>query len=159
MASHALLTAQGGRRVISTGLQSYEKTSLLELAPLWSSLVAGLLGLLWLLVSGTIGLVARRGVRRQATFAPLIGIVALLLPLPFFLRQSFLALGDLTVASGLLAAVSLLLPLTMLVGLFRSFHQRPWSRSAKVDVVAMLAVLQWLVVLAWWGLVPLRLWD
>lgn len=55
------------------------------------------------------------------TFVPFLAVMALLLPLPFFLRQSFLQLGD-------------------------------------VEVVAMLAVLQWMIVLAAWDLVPLRLW-
>ena len=159
IASHALLLAEDGTRVISTGLQSYVQTSLLALLPLWLSLVAGLLGLAWLLLAGGVRVVARRGAMSQPLLVPWLGVVALLLPLPLFYTQSFLALGDLTAASASLAAVTLLLPLTMLVGLARSVRQRPWSALARLDALAMLAVLLWTAVLAGWGLLPLRLWH
>ena len=159
IASHAVLVARDGKRVISTGLQSFEEVSLLKLMGLWASLVAGMLGVAWLLLAGATGLVARRGTMSQPIFIPFVGIVSLLIPLPFFYRQSFLQLGDLTMASGSLAAVTLLLPLTMLVGLGLSMRWRPWRAKAAIDVAAMLAVLVWCAVLAWWGLLPLRLWE
>lgn len=157
--SHVALTLADGTRVISTGLQSYEQASLLKLVPLWTSLAAGMLGLSWLLLGGvTRCLTARRAVAVQPIFAPFLGVLALLVPLPFFLRQSFLQLGDLTVASGLLFAVTLLLPVTMLTGLVAGYLRRPWSATTAVDLLAMLAVLQWTLVLAYWGMLPLRLW-
>ena len=159
IASHAVLVGRDGKRVISTGLQSWEQVSLLELLPLWASLAAGVLGMGWLLLAGAAGLVARRGAVLPTTVVPFVGIVALLVPLPFFYRQSFLQLGDLTLASGSLAAVTLLLPLTMLVGLGLSLRRRPWGAKAIADVVAMLAVLLCSALLAWWGLLPLRLWN
>ena len=148
-----------GKRVITTGLQSYEQASLLKLVPLWASLVAGLLGVAWLLLAGLARLVDRDGGRSGIPSSfPSSGIVALLLPLPLFYRQSFLQLGELTAASGRLAAVTLLLPLAMLLGLALSLRRRPWSTTATIDAAAMLAVLQWTAVLAWSGLLPLRLW-
>lgn len=158
MASHAVLIAKDGKRVISTGLQSYEQASLLELVPLWASLVAGLLGVAWLLLAGLARLSTGRRALRHPGFVPFVAIVALLLPLPLFYRQSFLQLGELTAASAALAAVTLLLPLAMLLGLALSLRRRPWSTTATIDAAAMLAVLQWTAVLAWWGLLPLRLW-
>ena len=159
IASHAVLVARDGKRVISTGLQSFEEVSLLQLMTLWASLIAGLLGVTWLLLAGAASLIARRGMVSQPIFIPFAGIVALLIPLPFLYRQSFLQLGDLTPASGSLAAVTLLLPLTMLAGFALSIRRRPWRAKAAIDVVAMLAVLVWCAVLAWWGLLPLRLWE
>lgn len=159
IASHAVLVARDGKRVISTGLQSFEEASLLQLMSLWASLIAGLLGVAWLLLAGGATLIARRGAVFEPVFTPFVGIVALLIPLPFFYRQSFLQLGDLTLASGSLAAVTLLLPLTMLVGLVLSVRRCPWRAKATIDVAAMLAVLLWCAVLAWWGLLPLRLWE
>jgi hypothetical protein len=55
-------------------------------------------------------------------------------PTPLFFAQSFLRLGDLMPASAMLALVTGVLPL------------------------AMLGVLQWSIMLAFWGLMPLRLW-
>ncbi|QSX73973.1 beta-lactamase family protein [Lysobacter arenosi] len=157
--SHVALTLGDGRGVISTGLQSYEQTSLLKLALLWTSLAAGLLGLVWLLLAGVTRLVAApRALVSRPVFAPLLGVLALLVPLPFFLRQSFLQLGDLTVASALLFAVTLLLPVTMLIGLAVAYRRRPLSTATRVELLAMLAVLQWALVLMYWGLLPLRLW-
>ncbi len=157
--SHVALSLGNGTDVISTGLQSYQRTSLSKLALLWASLAAGMAGLAWLLIAGAIRLVvAPRQAISRPMFVPLLGVVALLVPLPFFLRQSFLQLGDLTVASGLLFAVTLLLPAAMLVGLAMGYRRRPSSAATALDLVAMLAVLQWTLVLACWGLLPLRLW-
>ena len=80
------------------------------------------------------------------------------LPVPFFLGQSFLQLGDLTPASALLAVVTAMLPLAMLVGLVLYFCRRPAGAVAVLDGLAMLAVLQWAIVLATWSLLPLQLW-
>lgn len=157
IASHALIATPDGRRVIGTGLQSYERASLVRMALLWASLIAGLLGCVWLLASGVLVLVRRKASNR-AVLIPFAGLLALLLPLPFFHRQSFLQLGDLTFASALLAAVTALWPLTLLAGLIAALRRRPWSLRTTMDATAMLAVLQWVAVLAWWGLVPLRMW-
>jgi CubicO group peptidase (beta-lactamase class C family) len=157
-ASHALLVSADGTRVLSTGLQSYARISTTKLALLWSSLLAGVLGLAYLLLSGLARLLARRMPPSHPAFVPVLGIVALLLPLPLFLRQSFLQLGDLTLASGLLAAATAALPLAMLVGLFLAIRRRVRGATAALDALAMLAVLQWTMVLAAWGLLPLRLW-
>ena len=158
LASHALLMDADGRRVLSTGGQNYAQASTLNLVLLWLSLITGALGLAWLLLSGLARLLARRMTPSHPTFVPVLGVVALLLPLPLFLRQSFLQLGDLTLASGTLAAVTVALPLTMLVGLFLRIRGRQRGAVATLDVLAMLAVLQWTIVLAAWGLLPLRLW-
>ncbi len=158
IASHALVITPDGRRVISTGLQSYERAPLARMVLLWGSLVAGLLGCVWLLASGTHALIRRRTTANMAVLIPFSGLLALLLPLPFFYRQSFLELGDVTAASVLLAIVTAVWPLTMLAGLIAASRRGAWSMRAKLDVIAMLAVLQWTCVLAWWGLVPLRMW-
>lgn len=158
IASHALLMDADGRRVLSTGGQNYAQVSALKLALLWLSLVAGTLGLGWLLLSGLARLLARRMTPSHPAFVPVLGVLALLLPLPLFVRQSFLQLGDLTLASGTLAAVTAALPLTMLVGLVLQMRRGGRGTIVMLDVLAMLAVLQWTIVLAVWGLLPLRLW-
>ena len=83
----------------------------------------------------------------------------LLLSLPLFFLQSFLQLGDLTVASATLAVATALLPLGMLVCVGQQIRSRTSGALATLDVAAALAVLQWTIVLAAWGLVPLRLWN
>lgn len=151
--SHVLITAHDGARVISTGNQSYEKVSILKLAPLWGSLLLGLLGLGYLLVAGLVRIARRETSARH--LVPFAGAAALLLPLPLFYRQSYLEMGDFTFASASLAAVTALLPLTIAIGL--GLNARRW-RHAVLDMTAMLGVLQFAVVLAVWGMLPFRLW-
>lgn len=157
-ASHALLISSEGERLISTGTQTFQQISLLKLVPLWASLLLGLFGIAYILVSGLIRASARRMQASDPVFIPFLAVLALMLPVPLFFRQSFLALGDLTLASGSLAMVTAALPLAMVTGLWRFARRRRAGTVAALDAGAMLAILQWSIVLATWGLVPLRLW-
>lgn len=78
--------------------------------------------------------------------------------MPFFLGQSFLRLGDLTMASALLALVTGALPLAMIFGLWRRLDRGMAGRGAVLEALVAAAVLQWTVMLCVWGLLPLRLW-
>lgn len=152
--SHALLTSPEGARIISNGTQSYEQVPLVRLLAWWASVAAGLLGLAAIMLMGLARLLQRMS-RHDPLLAPFAAVLALLLPLPLFYRQSFLQLGELTLASGLLAAATATLPLAMLAGLWMA-----WRRAAlrSRDTAAMLAVLQLCLMLAGWELLPLRLW-
>lgn len=156
--SHVLLTAPGGARVLSDGLHSYERASLVTMVALWASLAAGLAGLIWIVVTGLGRLLIGRLKPSGPMFVPLLAVIALLLPLPFFFRQSFLQLGDVTTASVLLAVVTGALPIAMIVGLVLLFRRRCKGAIHVLDATALLGVLQWTIVLAAWKLVPLRLW-
>lgn len=156
--SHVLLTAPDGARVLSDGLHSYERASLAPMVALWASLAAGLAGLIWIVVSGLGRLLVGRLKPSGPMFVPLLAVIALLLPLPFFLRQSFLQLGDVTTASVLLAVVTGALPIAMIVGLVLLLGRRRAGAMLLLDAAALLGVLQWTIVLAAWKLVPLRLW-
>jgi CubicO group peptidase (beta-lactamase class C family) len=157
-ASHALLTSQEGKKVISTGSQSLQKASLWKLVPLWTSLVFGLLGLIYVLLCGLSRIIMIRLKLSNLMLVPFLGTLLLALPLPLFYRQSFMEIGDLTFASGILAMVTAILPITMMIGLWRYLRIRPVGKIAVMDCLAMIAVLQWTIVLAVWGLLPLRLW-
>ncbi len=157
-ASHVLLVSEDARRIISDGFRSYEQISLWRMVPLWASLLAGMVGLLYLILFGILRILRRRLSAVDPLFIPFLASVVLFLPVPLFFSQSFLQLGDLTPASALLALVTGLLPLAMLFGLWKHVQQRPRDLLARVDGLAMLAVLQWALVLAGWGLLPLRLW-
>ncbi|WP_180279067.1 serine hydrolase [Janthinobacterium sp. BJB304] len=160
--SHVLMQ-EDGRHVLSDGLHSYERASMLHMLVLWGSLALGAAGLLYVLVVG-VWRAALRSLRRgDHLFAPLLSLLALLLPLPFFYFQSYLRLGDVTVASVLLTLATGALPLATAFGLARCWRSRGTAAEAgswaKWDWVALLAALQLLLVLAWWGLLPLRLWQ
>lgn len=157
LASHVLLVGEGGARVFANDRQSYQRIAGWKLGLLWASLLAGMLGLLYVLVVGTWRVVRRTRPRPDALRWPWIGVLALFAPVPLFLGQSFLRLGDVTAASLALAAVTMLLPVALLAGLAHPSVTNG-GRQARGDTVALLAALQWIAVLAAWGLMPVRTW-
>jgi CubicO group peptidase (beta-lactamase class C family) len=157
--SHVLFESATDGRVISNGLRGYRQVSVLSLLPHWLSLAGGLIGLSWILLSGLGRLLAGRLQRSAIVLLPLAAVCALSLPLPFFFQQSFLQLGDLTVASGLLALVTAFLPLAMVFGIVGYFRNKPEDRLSRIDALACCAVLQWSMVLLAVDLLPFRLWS
>ncbi|MFC3711143.1 serine hydrolase domain-containing protein [Sphingoaurantiacus capsulatus] len=156
-ASHVLLVDRDGQRVIASDVQSFRRVALWRIGLRWLSLAAGVAGIAWILVAGAVRVARRRLPLSDPLFLPFLAVLALALPVPLFLTQSFIAMGDLTPASATLAAVTGLLPLAMVAGL----AQR-WRRGAGgqwLDTAAMAGVLQWAIGLMAWGLLPLRLWG
>ncbi|MEP4485561.1 MAG: serine hydrolase domain-containing protein [Halioglobus sp.] len=157
--SHVFLRGKDGAYRLSDGFQSYQKVPTSYLVAHWLSVALGLIGLGWLLGIGLYSLLRYRSKFLSRVEAPAVSALLLLLvPVPFFLDQSFMALGDKTVASVLLALVTLLLPLGLVLTLQRVYlHYR--THLARLHGLAALFLLQWCVVLALAGLLPLRLWS
>lgn len=154
VASHVFLAGADGERYLSDGLRTFRQVHPAELPALWASVVLGVAGLLH-------GLLAapwrrwRRGTRlAQPAF---LVALALLTSAPLFVLQPWQAMGDLTVASGLLYAATLALPLAALLQATRAWRQR--GTGWRWDIAAAAAVLQWTALLAWWGLWPLATWQ
>lgn len=157
-ASHVLFTDAEGVQRMSRGTQSYQRMPLWKIGLFWASFAIGLLGIFLLLVSGLVRTVLRKWQRRHPALIPFLGIVVLAAPVPLFLMQSFLAIGDITQASILLLIVTAVLPLSMLFGIWQSFRLRPQSIVDRLELLAMISVLQCCLLLAYWGLLPLQLW-
>jgi len=157
-ASHVFFRGPNGDYRMSDGFKTYLKVPALYLMLHGLSVALGLLSLGWLLIAGLVSLL-RQGVRaRSRVEAPaFIAVLLLVTPVPFFLTQSFMALGDFTPASALLALTSMLLPVGMLLTLMRAIVscRQP---LALLHGFAAAFVLQWSVVLMTAGLLPLRLW-
>lgn len=157
-ATHVLFDRQG-RPVISTDTLSFEKVELRQIVPLWLSLAAGVLGMIIIMVVG-LGRVARRSLSVAAPlFLPFLMVLALSIPILLFMTQDFLTIGDVTPASASLAAITAVLPLAAAYGLVRYWQRGIEGGLGWIEVLAMLGVLQWSVVLAAWGLLPLMLWS
>ncbi len=156
IASHALFVDRDGTRTLSTGMQTFAQVAWPVVAVRWLSTAAGTLGLVWLLVGG---LLPWRGAVARPGFVPFLGVMALVLPLPLFLAQSLLAIGDMTPASVLLASVTALLPVALFAGLVRGHRTAFASTRRSLDTLAALAVLQLLAVLAWLGSLPVMTWS
>jgi len=157
--SHVLIRGQNGEYLISDGFLTFEKVSPAYLTAHWASVLLGLAGLGWILTAGSISLMRYRFDAFRRPVAPaFIASTTLFLPIPFFMTQSFMALGDFTVASALLATVTLLLPFGMLWTILLSSMEWRTSRLSLLHGIAAALVLQWCVVLIATGMLPFRLW-
>lgn len=157
--SHVLFELPDGERRISDGIRSYRQVSKGGVLAQWTSTALGLAGLLYVLSAGSWRLARRRLTLASPLVLPLLGVAMLVAAVPLFATQSFLRLGDLTPASLLLAAATAFLPLAMLAGLVQAWRLRGRAgRLPAVDAAALAAALQWLLVLAAWGALPVILW-
>ena len=158
-ASHIFLRGEEGEYLISDGFQTFEKVSTAYVTAHWASFFLGSIGIIWLFLAGLLSLARyRRKIFQRCEAPAFISLILLFVPVPFFLAQSFMALGDLTLASGLLATVTVLVPLGMLLTVIRAKNAYTISRIAFFHGLAAVCVLQWCAVLAVGGLLPLRLW-
>ena len=157
--SHVFHRNEDSTYLLSDGFQTYQKVSFIYLLAHWTSVLLALVGLIWFVATGLILLIRDPKTLLQKAPAPaFIAILLLAVPVPFFLTQSFMALGDLTIASGLLALVSALLPIGMALTLYRAVRKGEGGFLASVHGVMAVLVLQWCVVLMAAGLLPFRLW-
>lgn len=157
--SHVFLRSEDGEYLFSDGFQTFEKVSSAYLVTHWISAFLGIAGMAWLFLAGVASVVRfRTKMVRQAEASAFVAILLLLVPVPFFMTQSFMALGDYTAASVLLAAVTLLLPIGMLLTIVRAKKTLNESRLNLVHGLAAVFALQWCAVLMAAGMLPLRLW-
>lgn len=159
IASHVLLTTSDGHGVLSDGAHSWQRISIVRMLPQWLSALIGVIGACGLLYAGLLRVTRRAISTKDPGFAPITALFALVLPVPFFFVQSFLAIGDLTIASALTALVTGALPLALVFGIVSNLRIGvARTRASLLETCAMAALLQWTVMLAFWGVVPLRLW-
>ncbi|MEG3346378.1 serine hydrolase domain-containing protein [Pseudoalteromonas sp. B5MOD-1] len=159
VASHALYISDGGKHLITDGFRTYKQTSLWVLVPMWLSLLFGLIGLIWILIYGSICLVLGRFNLMRKVLIPFLATTFLLVPLPLFLTQSFLRIGEVTPASSILAIATTILPFAMLFGLWRVLNYKKMPLINYLNGFAMFCTLQWSVILVIWGVFPLKLWG
>jgi len=156
-ASHVLYKSEG-KKVISDGLRTYEKTSGYWIGTMWLSMVIGILGLIVILIKGLILLFRQQLFGSEIMTIPFLSIISLIMPIPFFFNQSFLELGDLTIASFLLALVTGILPVSLLIGIWKVLKKKYAKDLLQIDALAIMSLLQWMIVLFAWEMIPFRLW-
>ncbi|WP_083253226.1 serine hydrolase domain-containing protein [Flavivirga aquatica] len=153
-ASHVLYE-DNKNQIISNGLVTYEKVSILYLSMLWFSFTLGLVGIILVISRGFYLLIQNKLFKKnQILTVPFSAIACLLIPIPFLLTQSILNLGDMTMGNVLLTIVTGIIPLAMIFGLIKARKNKP----LKIDVIAILFILQWSIILAYWNLIPFKLW-
>ncbi len=168
IASHAFYQTESGDFLISDSNTTIKKTSLLRLVALWTSLLAGLLGIVLVLGLGVIHLAKYRTRAWKSAIAPAFGAVcAFLVPAVLFSFVPYTQWGDLTAASGSLYAATLLLPSACVASLlclwqesgkqhWREFFTKPVSL---LSLFALAMILQMCSMLGSWGMMPFSLWQ
>jgi CubicO group peptidase (beta-lactamase class C family) len=160
-ATHVVSMSADGARIVTDGQRTFERVSPARVLALGLSAVLGVIALLYLLLVGGVRAV-RAWQRRDLTQEPLTwtaaSLVLLVLAPLLYLTQPFLAIGDPTIANRAVATCTALLPVALLLSLTRSVSRASAARWRWPDRIALVAALQWCVVLAAWGLLPLMLW-
>ncbi|SED05662.1 CubicO group peptidase, beta-lactamase class C family [Tenacibaculum sp. MAR_2009_124] len=154
--SSHVLYKNGNVAIISDGLVTYEKVNTTYLVLMWLSLILGLIGIIFIFLRGFYFLFQKKLFKKhQVITFPFLSILGLLIPIPFLLNQSFLNLGDFTLANVLLAIVTGVLPIAMIFGSLKIWRNKTFT----IDAIGTLCILQWAVVLIYWGVFPFRLWH
>jgi CubicO group peptidase (beta-lactamase class C family) len=159
--SHVLMHSAEGLPLISDGTRTLERVSRASVFGHWLSAVAGILALLYLLLVG--GVRSVRALHRgswqdEPLVWPAFTVAALVLVPALYLTQPFLAIGGPTIANWSVAVVTAMLPLSLLAAFVLLVRKSVRPRASMVDTLAVAAALQWVVLLAFWEMVPLVLW-
>jgi CubicO group peptidase (beta-lactamase class C family) len=154
-ASLVLLPHGSGAPGISDVNGTFRQVGDLRFYGNWSSLILGAIGILgWLVLIPLRTFAHRERLWQPATFA----LLSLLVPLPLFALQPFVAIGDATPASVALYAATLALPILMAAQILWAARNRHRTKTWWLHIVLAIFVLQWCVVLALWGLLPFATW-
>ncbi len=160
-ATHVLTRAPDSGRIVTDGHRTLEQVPRWRVVLRWISAALGAMALLYLLLVGSARTVIawrRRQLRSEALrWAAVVVLLLVLAPL-LFLGQPFLAIGDPTPGNLGLALLTGLLPIAIAVSLVQRVRMGMRTPGAMLDAVALSAALQWCLVLAAWGLLPLTLW-
>ncbi|OHU95392.1 hypothetical protein BIW53_11825 [Pseudoalteromonas byunsanensis] len=155
--SHVLMRDVDGTPMISNGFSTYKRVDKSGVIGLGVSLVLGLLGALYIFLYGGYLFVTRLSKLIQEPMAVAFTMyLAFLLPVPFFVTQSFIHIGDINAASVLLALACAFAPFVCAIAGVQ--HVR-LKRTNTLNLLALVAFLQWMLVMGYWGLIPLTLWN
>ncbi|WP_232056543.1 hypothetical protein [Pseudoalteromonas sp. A25] len=157
-ASHVVYQLENANLMLSDGLKTYQKGSILDIFFYWVSLVLGLLALLYLLCVGIFRLITHNRSGLQSIGFVSLNVSLFALPTYFYSQQSFLAFGDVTIASVLLAILSSLLPVSASLSLYLCIFKTPEYKMKKLDIVALISLLILCLILIAWGQLPLTFW-
>ena len=157
MPSHVILESRDSIQ-LSDGLNTYTRSSGLTLMLNWLSIILGILGLIYIIMAGSYRVLGRRNEENRFLRWPLASVLLFSLPLLAFQQQSFMQFGELTLASGLLTAVSVMLPISLIIALALTYKVESISKAQRRDRLAMLSLLQFCFLLVYWRMLPVMYW-
>lgn len=155
--SHVLIKDPLIGNVISSGFQNYMRFNIWTWGAMALSLTLGLLAFFFIVLRGLyLSFSVKLEAFRWPIMLPFLVVPCSLLTVPFFLKQSFMEIGNFNIASFLVAFISVAALALCIPALL--FYRRN-KTLLSMDSLAVLAFFQWTLVLAYWGLIPFQLWN
>ena len=145
----------GHNQYLSNGLTTWRKASVFKLGIAWLSLILGVAGLLSIFIQGCWLLLTGGAKTNLVIVLPWANLTVFTLPAYLYSQQSFLQFGEPTLASWLLAAVSALLPMTLLVAAYGAYKN---GSLGSINGIAVIAGLQLCLFLVLQDVLPLVFW-
>ena len=141
------------------GIKTFKKYNGLTILLLWVSCLLGVLSMLYVLFSGVYRFFKNRNSAFQnPVIWVFLGVVSLLIPVPFFLNQPFVTIGDKNMASILLMLATIILPLGTVVSGIHFWKNNTPKTYKSFNVIALICIFQFLCLLLYWGVIPFRIW-
>ena len=141
------------------GIKTFKKYNGLIILTLWISFTLGVLSMLYILLSGIYRIFKnKKAIFQNSMIWVFLGVVSLLIPIPFFLNQPFVTIGDKNIASILLMLSTIILPLGTVFSGIHFWKNNTLKIYNSFDVIALICVFQFLCLLLFWGVIPFRIW-
>jgi Beta-lactamase len=141
------------------GVKTFKKYNGAIILMLWISFILGVLSMLYVLLSGIYGLLKNKNSYFQNPMIwVFLGVLSLLIPIPFFLNQPFVAIGDKSIASILLMLSTIILPVGVIFSGIYFWKNNAPKTNKYVDIIALICVIQFMCLLVIWGMIPFRIW-
>ena len=141
------------------GIKTFKKYNGLIILTLWISFTLGVLSMLYILLSGIYRIFKnKKAIFQNSMIWVFLGVVSLLIPIPFFLNQPFVTIGDKNIASILLMLSTIILPLGTVFSGIHFWKNNTLKIYKSFDVIALICVFQFLCLLVFWEVIPFRIW-
>lgn len=157
--SHSFYKSDDENLLITDGVKTMKKISGLKILGIASSLLIGLLGLLYLFITSCKYFIKyKRSFINQPIFWVFIAILTLLFSFVFIANQSFMNIGDATIGNIVLAFGSIILPALVITTLILTVKtQKQYSQT--LNFWATIFVLQFCILLIVNKLLPIIMWK
>jgi len=155
--SHVVYESDGDS-FLSDGLNTFKKASVFTVVYYWGSSILGLMGLFYILVVATSRFVLKSTTVNKYLQWPWYSLLLFTIPIFAFSQQSFIHFGELTLASGLLTIASLLLPISLTISAIKMVKPTQYSQIMRRDLIATVLALHLIIMLLYWGALPIKFW-
>lgn len=159
MPSYLFYKDKQGSLFITTGISTIKQTNGITILLVFISFILGIIGLLYLFINGIIKTIRNK---KEFLTTPLVwsflSIIILLLAIQLITFQPFMEIGNLTAGTILLAISSVLLPICTIVSIILLVMNKHISIKS-INFLSLICILQFSILLFFFGLTPIILWN